>query len=102
MRLRCRGLIFATSRTGQASTAAADYAGGFPGGASRHSDSVGLVYRGIARIAQLVSAETASISKGMPWRTFHRLCDRYDQHDAGLNAGLAQAVARQGRRYGAQ
>jgi hypothetical protein len=26
--------------------------------------------------------------KGMLWRTFHRLCDRYDHHDAVLNAGL--------------
>jgi len=27
-------------------------------------------------------------------RTFHRLCDRYDHHDAVLNAELLQAVAR--------
>jgi hypothetical protein len=32
--------------------------------------------------------------KGMLWRTFHRLCDRYDHHDAVLNAGLVRAVQR--------
>lgn len=40
--------------------------------------------------------------KGMLWRTFHRLCDRYDHHDAVLNAGLLLAVARLGRQYGTQ
>jgi hypothetical protein len=39
-------------------------------------------------------------SKGMLWRTFHRLCDRYDHHDAVLNAGLVRAVQRLGRRFG--
>ena len=38
--------------------------------------------------------------KGMLWRTFHRLCDRYDHHDAVLNAGLVRAVQRLGRRFG--
>jgi hypothetical protein len=38
--------------------------------------------------------------KGMLWRTFHRLCDRYDHHDAVLNAGLIRAVQRLGRRFG--
>ena len=38
--------------------------------------------------------------KGMLWRTFHRLCDRYDHHDAVLNAGLLRAVQRLGRRFG--
>jgi hypothetical protein len=37
--------------------------------------------------------------KGMLWRTFHRLCDRYDHHDAVLNAGLVRAVQRLGRRF---
>jgi hypothetical protein len=32
--------------------------------------------------------------KGMLWRTFHRLCDRYAHHDAVLNAGLVRVVAR--------
>jgi hypothetical protein len=36
--------------------------------------------------------------KGMFWRTFHRLCDRYDHHDAMLNAALVQAVGRLMRR----
>ena len=38
--------------------------------------------------------------KGMLWRTFHRLCDRYDHHDAVLNASLVRAVQRLGRRFG--
>jgi hypothetical protein len=38
--------------------------------------------------------------KGMLWRTFHRLCDRHDHHDAVLNAGLLRAVQRLGRRFG--
>ena len=32
--------------------------------------------------------------KGMLWRTFHRLCDRYDHHNAVLNAGLARVAER--------
>jgi hypothetical protein len=32
--------------------------------------------------------------KGMLWRTFHRLCDRYDHHDAVLNAGLFACLSR--------
>jgi hypothetical protein len=36
--------------------------------------------------------------KGMLWRTFHRLCDRYDHHDALLNAGLMRALGRLGCR----
>jgi hypothetical protein len=31
---------------------------------------------------------------------FHRLCDRYDHHDAVLNAGHVRAVQRLGRRFG--
>jgi hypothetical protein len=38
--------------------------------------------------------------KGMLWKTFHRLCDRYDHHDAVLNARLMLAVQRLGRRFG--
>ena len=38
--------------------------------------------------------------KGMLRRTFHRLCDRYDHHDAVLNAGLVRAVQRLRRRFG--
>lgn len=36
--------------------------------------------------------------KGRLWRTFHRLCDRYDHHDAVLNAGLVRAAQKLGRR----
>jgi hypothetical protein len=36
--------------------------------------------------------------KGMLWRTFHRLCDRYDHHNAVLNAGLVRVVERLMRR----
>jgi hypothetical protein len=36
--------------------------------------------------------------KGVLWRMFHRLCDRYDHHDAVLNAGPLRAVARLRRR----
>ena len=32
--------------------------------------------------------------KGMLWRTFHRLCDRYDHHNAVLNAGLVRVLER--------
>ena len=37
--------------------------------------------------------------KGMLWRTFHRLCNRYDHHNAVLNAGLVQVVERLMRQY---
>lgn len=32
--------------------------------------------------------------KGMLWRTFHRVCDRYDHHDAVLNDGLVRPLVR--------
>jgi hypothetical protein len=38
--------------------------------------------------------------KGMPWRTLHRLCDRFDHHNAVLDAGLARAAEALMRRYG--
>jgi len=38
--------------------------------------------------------------KGMLWRTFHRLCDRYNHHDAVLNAGLVRTVEALMRRHG--
>jgi hypothetical protein len=38
--------------------------------------------------------------KGMPWRTFHRLCDRFDHHNTVLDAGHVRAAEALMRRYG--
>jgi len=48
------------------------------------------------RIEQRLDHAAGSLlqAKGMLWRTFHPPCDRYDHHNAVLNAGLVRAVER--------
>ena len=68
---------------------------------SQCGDGKDRAHLAIAKIERRLIARRGRYDKpkGMLWRTFHRLCDRYDHHDAGLNAGLLRAVQRLGRRF---
>ena len=69
---------------------------------SQCGDAKDRAHRAIAKIEKRLITRRGRFykPKGMLWRTFHRLCDRYDHHDAVLNAGLVRAVQRLGRRFG--
>jgi hypothetical protein len=69
---------------------------------SQCGDAKDRAHLAIAKIEQRLITRRGRFykPKGMLWRTFHRLCDRYDHHDAVLNAGLLRAVQRLGRRFG--
>ena len=69
---------------------------------SQCGDAKDRAHLAIAKIEQRLITRRGRFykPKGMLWRTFHRLCDRYDHHDAVLNAGLVRAVQRLGRRFG--
>jgi hypothetical protein len=69
---------------------------------SQCGDAKDRAHRAIAKIENRLITRRGRFykPKGMLWRTFHRLCDRYDHHDAVLNAGLVRAVQRLGRRFG--
>ena len=53
-------------------------------------------HRAIAKIERRLITRRGRFykPKGMLWSTFHRLRDRYDHHDAVLNAVLLRTVAR--------
>ena len=63
---------------------------------SQSESPEGRAHRAIAKIERRLIKRRGRFykPKGMLWSTFHRLCDRYDHHDAVLNAGLLRAVAR--------
>ena len=67
---------------------------------SQCGDAKDRAHLAIARIEKRLITRRVRFCKpkGMLWRTFHRLCDRYDHHDAVLNAGLMRAVAILARR----
>jgi hypothetical protein len=63
---------------------------------SQCGDAKDRAHLAIAKIERRLITRRGRFSKpkGMLWRTFHRLCDRYDHHDAVLNAVLVRALAR--------
>ena len=69
---------------------------------SRRGDAKDRAHLAIAKIEKrLITRRNRFYKpKGMLWRTFHRLCDRYNHHDAVLNAGLVRTVEALMRRHG--
>jgi len=67
---------------------------------SQCADAKDRAHLAIAKIEQRLITRRGRFykPKGMLWRTFHRLCDRYDHHNAVLNAGLVRVVERLMRR----
>jgi hypothetical protein len=61
-------------------------------------------HRAIAKIERRLISRRGHFykPKGMSWRTFHRMCDRYDRHDQALNVGCIKSLQRISARFHAR